>query len=216
MERRIKEIIARCEGTILDIGCVHHSLENIKSDSWLHGKLTENFSTVMGLDFLKEEIQELKKIGYNVEYGNAENFELNEKFDTIVAGELIEHLSNPGKFLDCCRNHLKDNGKLILTTPNPYWIEYTVRRLFKKLYVNPEHTTLYDEIVLSHLAERHNFEVVEVKYIVERYNPSSIAGFFWHKIIYPLLLKLLPRELSHNDILFVLKKSSRPIMEFHP
>ena len=68
---------------------------------------------------------------------------------------------------------------------------------------------LYDEIVLTHLAERHNFEVVEEKYIVERYNPSSIAGFFWHEIIYSLLLKLLPKELSPDDILFVLKKKKR-------
>ena len=207
MERRIKEIIARCEGAILDIGCVQHTLENIKSVSRLHGRLAERFNDVVGIDYLKKEIQELKKMGYNVKYGDAENFELNEKFDTIVAGELIEHLSNPGKFLDCCRKHLKDNGKLILTTPNPYWVEYTVRRLFKKLYVNPEHTALYDEVVLTHLAEKHGFEVVEVKYIVERYNPSSVAGFFWHKIVYPLLLKLLPKELSHDDILFVLKKN---------
>lgn len=48
MERRIKEIIERGEGKILDIECIQHSLENIKSDSWLDGKLAEiigNFTT---------------------------------------------------------------------------------------------------------------------------------------------------------------------------
>jgi len=206
MERRIKEIIARCRGSILDIGCVQHTLKNIKSDSWLHGRLAERFNDVVGIDYLEEEIQELKKLGYNVKYGDAENFELNEKFDTIVAGELIEHLSNPGKFLDCCRKHLKDNGKLILTTPNPYWVEYIVRRLFKKLYVNPEHTALYDEDLISHLAERHHFNVIEVKYIIERFKASTLKGFIWHKIVFSILLRFLPEEFTANRLLLVLKK----------
>ena len=210
METRIKEIIARCEGSILDFGCVQHSLESIKSDSWLHGKLAENFSNVVGVDILREEVQELEKKGYTVICANAENFELNEKFDTIVAGELIEHLSNPGNFLDCCRNHLKHDGKLILTTPNSFWVEYAVRKIFGKLYINPEHTAWYDDVVLPQLAERHSLDVVEVNYIIEMYEPGTITGFIWHKIIYPILLTILPKGLTACYLLFVLKKSIDP------
>jgi len=206
MEMRIKEIVERCEGSILDIGCVQHTLERVKSDSWLHGALAERFNEVMGIDILQEEIKKLQKMGYNVRYGNAENFELNEKFNTIVAGELIEHLSNPGKFLDCCRKHLKDDEKLILTTPNPHWIEYTVRRLFKKLYVNPEHTALYDEDLITHLAERHHFKVIEVKYIIERSKTSTLKGFIWHKIVFPILSRFLPEEFTANRLLFVIEE----------
>lgn len=54
MKRRIKGIIERCEGTILDIGCVQHSLENIRSDSWLHGKLAEKFSNPTEIDTFKD------------------------------------------------------------------------------------------------------------------------------------------------------------------
>ena len=212
LEERIKEIIVRCEGDIiLDIGCVATQLGNLKekieSNLWLHEELTKRFSKVVGIDIKKKEIQELKKMGYDVRYGNAEDFRLDENFDTIVAGELIEHLSNPGKFLDACRNHLKEEGKLILTTPNPFWIEYSIRKIFRMgLYVNPEHTAWYDESVLTQLAERHRFEVVEIKYIIKRYNPNSVKGFIYHKIVFPLLIKILPEELTAERILFVLKK----------
>ena len=66
MKVRTEEIIKRCGGSILDIGCVQHSLESIKNDFWLHGQLTENFSNVTGIDVLKEDIHELRKLGYNV------------------------------------------------------------------------------------------------------------------------------------------------------
>lgn len=40
-----------------------------------------------------------------------------EKFDTVIAGEVIEHLISPRRFLETCSEVLEDNGVLILTTP---------------------------------------------------------------------------------------------------
>lgn len=42
-------------------------------------------------------------------------------FDTVVAGELIEHLENPIQFLRDSRCLLRKGGTLILSTPNPYY-----------------------------------------------------------------------------------------------
>lgn len=43
-------------------------------------------------------------------------------FDTVVAIELIEHLSDHNAFLNECHRILKDGGRLFLTTPNRnYW-----------------------------------------------------------------------------------------------
>ncbi len=41
------------------------------------------------------------------------------QFDTIICGELIEHLENPYAFLRDLRQLLTQNGRLIVTTPNP-------------------------------------------------------------------------------------------------
>lgn len=42
-------------------------------------------------------------------------------FDTIVAGEFIEHLEQPVQFLRDCRRILKLDGTLVLSTINPYY-----------------------------------------------------------------------------------------------
>lgn len=41
-----------------------------------------------------------------------------EKFDVVLAQEVIEHLENPWKFFRDLHSALKDNGCLIITTPN--------------------------------------------------------------------------------------------------
>jgi 2-polyprenyl-3-methyl-5-hydroxy-6-metoxy-1,4-benzoquinol methylase len=76
--------------------------DRLDSENWLHGVLKRNFDTVIGID-ISEEVLELRKYGYEVYVVNAEDFDLDRKFETIVVGELIEHLSNPGKFLECAK-----------------------------------------------------------------------------------------------------------------
>ncbi|MBS3100211.1 class I SAM-dependent methyltransferase [Candidatus Pacearchaeota archaeon] len=52
------------------------------------------------------------------------NKDLKKRFDTIIAGDIIEHLENPMGFLRFCFKHLKEGGRLILTTPNAIGIQY--------------------------------------------------------------------------------------------
>lgn len=47
-------------------------------------------------------------------------------FDTIFAGEVIEHLENPKLFISGAKRSIKDNGLFILTTPNPWCITYVL------------------------------------------------------------------------------------------
>lgn len=54
---------------------------------------------------------------------DVENLRLikNDMFDTVVAAALIEHLVSPQKMLEESHRLLKNQGILILTTPNPIW-----------------------------------------------------------------------------------------------
>lgn len=156
---------------ILDIGCVQHTAEKEGSeDHWLHGELCEISDNVLGLDYLEEELEKLNERGYKAICANAENFRLNERFDAITAGELIEHLSNPGNFIDRVHAHLHEDGKFILTTPNPWYM----RRFFEALllgdvHANSEHTCWFDRRTLYQVLERHGFEVETFQYTKSPY-----------------------------------------------
>ena len=84
--------------------------------------MRQRFKNVVGIDINTSNVERLKRLGYdNIYIASAETFELQQQFDTIIAGELIEHLANPGLFLQQARKHLAPNGRIVITTPYPAW-----------------------------------------------------------------------------------------------
>lgn len=164
---RIKTILPLLPegGSILDIGCAQHDAGERSDPNWLHQHLYEIGNEVLGIDYLEEEIAELREAGYNVEHQNAETMDLGREFDTIVAGELIEHLSNFGQFLDRVNNHLLPGGALVLSTPNPWALHRFYQAFQGEVYSNPEHTCWFDERTLRQTLKRHGFEVESVAYV---------------------------------------------------
>lgn len=150
---------------ILDVGCVQHSAEKESNDDWLHGQLYEIGDEVVGLDYEEAEVARLQERGYDVICGNAESLDLDERFDVVVAGELIEHLSNVGGFLDGAREHLRPGGELIVTTPNPWAFHRFKQAVFGEVFANEEHTCWFDERTLRQVFARHGFEVTEVRHV---------------------------------------------------
>lgn len=86
---------------ILDVGCARHG-ETKRQSGNLHEELHRKTEVeIVGIDILEEEIEKMRKEGYDVHVGDAENIQFDELFDVVVAGEVIEHLNNPGKILTC-------------------------------------------------------------------------------------------------------------------
>lgn len=155
--------------TVLDVGCIEHSLANKHVlRFWVHDFLRMQAAHVVGIDLLANEVSLLREAGYDVLCQNAESFCLNQQFDVIFAGELIEHLSNPGLFLERCRNHLGSDGVLILTTPNAFSLHHLLGVLCRWTndpYANPEHTCLYSPRTLRSLLQRHGFQIDRLQYV---------------------------------------------------
>lgn len=147
---------------VLDIGCVEHDISRKnKQRIWVHGFLCEHAKKVKGIDIVQKDIKKMQSDGYDVSCQSAEDFTFKEKFDVIFAGELIEHLSNPGLFFERCRKHLKKNGLLILTTPNAfssYRFICILSSLTNDPSVNPEHTCWYSPSTLKELLSRYDFK----------------------------------------------------------
>ena len=162
---------------VLDLGCINHNLELFYSES-LHSYMKKVAKNIVGLDTLEKEANTLNKKGYKIFVGNVEKFSLKQKFDVVVAGEIIEHLSNPGGMLECVNRHLKENGLLIITTPNTYALDRCIIPIIRggKQPVNPEHTCYYTHETLSELLRRYGFVIEEYFYSNENPDTKEFKG----------------------------------------
>jgi len=89
---------------------------------------------------------------------------MSETFDVIVAGEMIEHLNNPGLFLTGIQRFMNADTRLVLTTINAYcgmrWFWYGLRgRRGKQEPVHPDHVAYYSYSTLSVLVKRHGLDI---------------------------------------------------------
>jgi SAM-dependent methyltransferase len=204
---RSEQIVKNVTGhDILDVGCAGH-IPKPRSPYWLHGRLLEKFPSVTGIDLNSENIGKLREMGYeNIEVANAEEFNLNTTYDCIVAGELIEHLSNPGRFFDRCRDHLKDGGRLVITTPHAFSLLYFLYAVLKypNTCQNDEHALWFCPKTLAGLASRYGFRVVSW-YLIEDYefDNSSMLYLFFARFMTTVGRLLIPGRLRKNTMIFV-------------
>ncbi|MCK4738567.1 MAG: class I SAM-dependent methyltransferase [Deltaproteobacteria bacterium] len=151
--------------SVLDVGCVDFRPGGVRKfmSTGLHIFLKDNASELLGVDLDEAGAEAMRAEGFNVLQANAETMELGKKFDCIVAGEVIEHLSNQGLFLEGVARHLKDDGVFILSTSNAFGIASFYRILRRgKIKVHSEHTCWYDPITITELLRRYGFAVEEV------------------------------------------------------
>jgi SAM-dependent methyltransferase len=208
VHNRVEFILPHVQGPeVLDVGCAAHVPEP-GSPYWLHGRLLEKFPSVIGLDLNQENMDKLKAQGFqNLVVGNAEDIQLNAKFNTIVAGELIEHLSNPGAFLSSARKHLAPGGKIVLTTPYPFGllgVLYAALK-FPKTCQNLEHTCWFCPQTFQELSRRAGLRIAhwELFPMYGEGDPSFAYGVFVGLI--RAFHWLLPKRLSCSSMLIILE-----------
>lgn len=201
-------ILERCAGkTVLDLGCIDHSFNTALDlgDDWLHRQIKNVSTRLVGLDILGEDAAELNKRGYDIREGNAEEFDLGEKFDVIVAGDLIEHLSNIGMFLQAVKRHMHEHSIFIVSTPNPFNIEQSVSALLSdEIHVHPQHTVWLSPHVCWELVRRENLCITEFSWLATRFAFSSRRKYWGHIAngLVPWIMKRKP--LTRRDFAVVL------------
>ena len=158
----IKTLI-RAHESVLDVGFWGQAVK-VERPDWPHRVLLGNAKEVYGVD-LDYDVEKLEH-PERYERSSAESFNFNRTFDVVFAGDIVEHLSNPGLFLECVKQHLTSDGRLIITTPNGFNLFILLEKLFKsEPNVNKDHVTYFNTTVLTQLLKRHGFEVTSVNYI---------------------------------------------------
>lgn len=163
------ERYARPPRRVLDVGCVDARPERAgaaeriqRKPNLLHKRLKALNPDLLGVDFDAEGVAVLNAMGFQVAHADAETVQLGRRFDTIVAGEIIEHLPNPGRFLRNMRGHLEDDGVIIISTPNPFY-SAQVWKIWRygRPSVNEGHMSWQDPITLHQLLRASGLEPVE-------------------------------------------------------
>jgi hypothetical protein len=167
---RDAHILAKARGrSVLHIGCVGFADADTATRialarSSLHHALTQ-VASVTGVDYSQDAIDYFRQHGVfdNVLHGNAEDLAavgLASTFDVVVAGDVIEHLSNPGRMLDGIRALCHEGTEVIITTPHAFGLPSYLRHARGTFREGAEHVMTFNLQNLRTLLERHGFEVV--------------------------------------------------------
>lgn len=119
VRNRIHWILEEAKGeTILDVGC---------SQGLVSILLAREGKDVVGIDILEEAItyakqqleeeEEPTRKHVQLVHDNFIDYPFDQKFDCIIMGEILEHISDPARFLKKASDLLNPNGKLIITVP---------------------------------------------------------------------------------------------------
>ena len=192
-EKNRRKIILKwlVNGKVLDMGSTGHG----DYEPTLHQFLKDNVDgNVIGLDIKKDEnvdiVLDLNKKKYPIK---------SKSYDTIIAGDIIEHLDCPLIFLKECKRILKPNGRIILTTPNMNSITYilgivnTTDRKFI-LHSHAWNMGLFDELV-----HRAGFKTIHKELF------NSLAS--WDYIL-DLLTNIFP--VFKTELFYVWEKGDEP------
>lgn len=169
--QRLDLIEKLCKGrSVLHLGCTNwpYTQEAIDDGSLLHFRLAESASELYGFDFDEEGIEVLREAGtkdlYLADLESLGSVDLDRRFDVIVAGEMIEHLTNPGLFLRGIKRFMDANTRLVITTVNAYcgmrFVQYALRgRGGVAEPVHPDHVAYYSYRTLRLAVEKEGFQV---------------------------------------------------------
>jgi SAM-dependent methyltransferase len=142
---------------VLDIGVVNHMASTAEDPDWLHGRVTAVADYCFGIDVVADGIRSLRERGFNVAVCDITSKDVQsiaESFDLIICGELIEHLGNPSALFEAARRLLLPGGRLVLTTPNPFYLGRLLRHLFNASRENVDHVTMLFPSGIAEFADR--------------------------------------------------------------
>ncbi len=149
--QRIQKALPYLHGSILDIGCGNGALAD-------HC----NPKNYLGFDISAEVLQ----IATNLHplYTFTSELPTGKEFDRIIMLAVIEHITDPIMILTKLMFLLKDDGKIIITTPSPNsdWIHSLGSKL--KLFsqeAHDQHQELFDYPKFSALLDNTPLEIIE-------------------------------------------------------
>lgn len=194
---------------ILDFGCGQGAFSQRLVDN---GMIVD--ACDINTDQIKADVNKKINIDLNKEIDLAS---FSDKYDVLIALEILEHLHNPWKYLNDCLTLLKDNGIIVLSTPN---ISNFISRLrffmkgsliaFEKTDLVHGHITPLSFIQLENMFE--NFNLV----ILNKGNAGPIPIFHiygfsifsvFRNMVLPLFYPFMSGPKRGRALVYILRKN---------
>lgn len=138
---------------VLEIGCGY---------GYLTYSINKTGNNATGIDISKKAISfATKKFGRHYKVANITKYISPEKYDVIIAIELIEHVNSPSEFISSCIKMLNPKGKLILTTPN----KDAHKKQIWKTESPPVHITWLSKKSFLTIAKKNKLDINFVNYM---------------------------------------------------
>ncbi len=161
--KKILELTGPLTGQrILDIGC---------ASGYLSKELKQADNFVAGIDISSRHVQELMNDLDCFECLNIENDQwpqsfIDHKFDLVIMAEVIEHMFDPLGFMIKVKHILKDDGIMIITTPNFLLWNNRIRMLLgqygeKEKLFDRSHINLMSYNGLEKVLKDAEFKIIE-------------------------------------------------------
>jgi len=171
---RVPDILHLCSyKKILHLGCADMPFTLERGDGLLHNQLAKVTGPEMlwGLDISLEGVRILREKGFDhVIHGDVEQMGSefqHMKFDIVLAGEIIEHVANPGLFLKGLASSMSEKTELILTTPNATSFKRFLHAMMREEKVHEDHNYYFSYRTLKQLLEKCGLKCTEIYFYQE-------------------------------------------------
>lgn len=167
----VLDIVAKykSKGSLLDIGCAFgHLLEVAQERGW------ESYGIEVS-EYAANETR--KKIGVDkVMIGNFMDLSLPKvRFDVIIIVDLIEHIYDVNATFKKCKELLKDNGLLVIVTPD---IDSLSRKCFRKYWphFNEQHVIYFSKRCVKRILDINGFRLLNMSNFKKALNFYYVRG----------------------------------------
>lgn len=219
---RMDFVLNKCKGKkVLHLGCVDEGLtaERLNCGELLHFKLINVATEVWGVDISKEGILLLQEHGANnLVWGDIEQIDKIEElkghdFDIILLTEVLEHLNNPGLFLQGVKKLFDPNTIMIITVPNGLRLTGLIRQIKGYEFVHPDHNYWFSYKTVNTLMEKNGYYIEEMltySFFNSHITVDNIVKKIWNIIYNKEKKKKKKNEMFSNDIKNIKKTQGKP------
>lgn len=166
---RMDMVLDFCRGQdVLDIGAGEHDVSFYSEESWEHGRIARVAKRAVAAELMPHLCEHYNAKGFDFRCVDAtSDVDLGDRFDRVFIGDVIEHVNDPVALLRFAARHLRADGRILVTTPNPFaprFRQHRAQRHTRYVMANLEHTRWVSISNMHELVWRADLELAKLRW----------------------------------------------------